>query len=223
MNKIKSGFTLAEVLITLGIIGVVAAMTIPVLIQKYEKLVIKTQFKKTYSVLQSAFALSLMDYGENIDCFGGAGVDGTAHTGCREFWMNGVFKKLKVQKVCEDKAYENGCVPDYSDKDFPTTEGCGGFMASQIKNKSSAVVLNDGTILFPYGWNKTQYGVLGIDLNGMKGPNLGGYDVYAIVINKDNNRYILGGMLNNKGRQQLNACLPYTDNPLFLYLDDILK
>ena len=33
-TKSKSGFTLAEVLITLGIIGVVAAMTIPTLIEK---------------------------------------------------------------------------------------------------------------------------------------------------------------------------------------------
>ena len=35
LRKVKFGFTLAEVLITLGIIGVVAAMTIPTLMQKY--------------------------------------------------------------------------------------------------------------------------------------------------------------------------------------------
>lgn len=36
----KDGFTLAEVLITLGIIGIVAAMTLPGLINKYEKMLL---------------------------------------------------------------------------------------------------------------------------------------------------------------------------------------
>ena len=45
MSK-RIAFTLAEVLITLGIIGVVAALTIPTLIQKYEKQVYITQLKK---------------------------------------------------------------------------------------------------------------------------------------------------------------------------------
>lgn len=38
---IKKGFTLAEVLVTLGIIGIVAAMTIPMLISKYQKGLLK--------------------------------------------------------------------------------------------------------------------------------------------------------------------------------------
>ena len=43
MAKLKSGFTLAEVLITLGIIGVVAAMTIPTIMQKITKRKLETQ------------------------------------------------------------------------------------------------------------------------------------------------------------------------------------
>ena len=42
MKKKKAAFTLAEVLITLGIIGIVAAMTMPMLIAKYQKLVVET-------------------------------------------------------------------------------------------------------------------------------------------------------------------------------------
>ena len=52
------GFTLAEVLITLGIIGVVAAMTIPTLIQKHQKQTILTQLKKAYSELGQAIQLA---------------------------------------------------------------------------------------------------------------------------------------------------------------------
>lgn len=45
--KITNGFTLAEILITLGIIGVVAAITLPSIISNYKKQVIKTGFKKS--------------------------------------------------------------------------------------------------------------------------------------------------------------------------------
>ena len=48
-NKMYFGFTLAEVLITLGIIGVVAAITIPALINNYRAAKLKSQFLKSYS------------------------------------------------------------------------------------------------------------------------------------------------------------------------------
>ena len=49
------GFTLAEVLITLGIIGVVAAITIPNLMVAYKAKKMRSQFLKSYSVIQQAF------------------------------------------------------------------------------------------------------------------------------------------------------------------------
>lgn len=49
----KFGFTLAEVLITLGIIGVVAALTIPRLITTYKAHRLHAQFLKSYSVIQT--------------------------------------------------------------------------------------------------------------------------------------------------------------------------
>lgn len=56
-------FTLAEVLITLGIIGVVAAMTIPVLIQKHNNMVVETRLKKIYTVMNQAILLSETENG----------------------------------------------------------------------------------------------------------------------------------------------------------------
>ena len=52
--KKKLAFTLAEVLITLGIIGIVAAMTIPTLINKKQKAEIETQLKENYSIIQQS-------------------------------------------------------------------------------------------------------------------------------------------------------------------------
>ena len=53
--KKKIAFTLAEVLITLGIIGVVAAITIPGLINHYKAQRLRTQFLEAYSIVQQVF------------------------------------------------------------------------------------------------------------------------------------------------------------------------
>jgi type II secretory pathway pseudopilin PulG len=50
----RFAFTLAETLITLGIIGVVAALTMPALVANYQKKVLETRIKKFYSVMQQA-------------------------------------------------------------------------------------------------------------------------------------------------------------------------
>lgn len=63
MISLKKGFTLAEVLITLGIIGVVAVVTIPLVLRYYKKLVLETQFKKTYSDLNNLILRSMADNG----------------------------------------------------------------------------------------------------------------------------------------------------------------
>ena len=60
--KIK-GFTLAEVLITLGIIGIVAAMTLPAVTGKYRKKVVETKLKRFYSVANAAVKASELDNG----------------------------------------------------------------------------------------------------------------------------------------------------------------
>ena len=58
-------FTLAEVLITLGIIGVVAALTIPSLIAKHQKKVYVSQFKKAYNTVTNAFKLMQAETGSD--------------------------------------------------------------------------------------------------------------------------------------------------------------
>ena len=59
----KPAFTLAEVLITLGIIGVVAAMTMPTLIANYKKMVYINQIKSTVSLLSQGIRLYMADEG----------------------------------------------------------------------------------------------------------------------------------------------------------------
>ena len=90
MTKFK-GFTLAEVLITLGIIGVVAAMTMPTLINSTQGAQYKTAFKKSLTVLSQAVVMNiaLNDYdlsqvvaGDNAT----GGSDGNAADGAQSLW-----------------------------------------------------------------------------------------------------------------------------------------
>uniref|UniRef100_UPI004029BEED type II secretion system protein n=1 Tax=Candidatus Scatousia sp. TaxID=3085663 RepID=UPI004029BEED len=59
----KKAFTLAEVLITLGIIGIVAAMTLPTVVNKYQERVTVTKVKKFYSLINQALLFAIKDNG----------------------------------------------------------------------------------------------------------------------------------------------------------------
>ena len=63
-TKARFGFTLAEVLITLGIIGVVAAMTIPTLMSTFAKQRTETQLKTFYSRINQTIKMSIADNGD---------------------------------------------------------------------------------------------------------------------------------------------------------------
>ena len=59
----KKAFTLAEVLITLGIIGVVAALTLPSVVQNYQKRSLEVATQKFYSVMSQAIKQYMADVG----------------------------------------------------------------------------------------------------------------------------------------------------------------
>ncbi len=71
----KIGFTLAEVLITLGIIGIVAAMTLPSLVEKHQKVVLVTKMKQTYTTIANAFLASKADWGDPTEWDWGSDFD----------------------------------------------------------------------------------------------------------------------------------------------------
>ena len=79
MRTKKFGFTLAEVLITLGIIGVVAAMTIPTLISNTNSAKFRSQYKKTLSTLNQAALMGTAQYDLDFASLTGTGTcDGTS-------------------------------------------------------------------------------------------------------------------------------------------------
>ncbi len=60
----KSGFTLAEVLVTLGIIGIVATLTVPSMVMNYQRRIMESKLKKAYSIATNACERMLTE--ENV-------------------------------------------------------------------------------------------------------------------------------------------------------------
>ncbi len=192
MNKRKFAFTLAEVLITLGIIGVVAAITIPVLMAKINEQVHKTQLKKVMSTLNQSLKMVYNNTDTIYDCYYGEnGFTGKA-TDCAALDTE-MRKVLKIAQVCEDKSYEKGCIPKYKGKDTVLKEkygddynldnnnaNCGSLNEDNILNRNTAIVLLDGTIIGHLSPNNPRY--IYVDVNGNKGPNKWGYDIFVLKL-----------------------------------------
>lgn len=99
MKMIKSflsAFTLAEVLITLGIIGVVAALTIPTLVSNYKKNVIITRMQKFYSTMNQALRESVIDNGTTDTWTYGGLYDYPSN---QQFYDTYLKNYLKIEKV----------------------------------------------------------------------------------------------------------------------------
>ncbi len=110
-NKRRFAFTLAEVLITLGIIGVVAALTVPTLIQNYQT--------KSWNTASSVFTRK---FGEALRVMNTQHVL-TGHSTTKEF-VEELSKYMKIVKICDSNEL-NLCFPaEFSteENDFKTTD-----------------------------------------------------------------------------------------------------
>ena len=205
----KKAFTLAEVLITLGIIGVVAAMTLPTLIQNQQKRSLEVATQKFYSTMSQAVKKYMADEGvddqrntplasDNYE----SGSSSEAIASIRNF----ITKYLKVTQEYDPyvndvfaQGYKtwNGEPLDYGiywvdDRDY---------------------ILADGTIIrICYVGYKTYPAPirLYVDVNGKKGPNRVGYDLWSMSIFYDGS--IDEGQLTPECKKNGNACF-VTDSP----------
>lgn len=164
----RFGFTLAEVLVTLGIIGVVAAMTIPSLISNYKQKVYITDWRKTYSEI--AQSLRLMQ--ENEEVF-------LAQDDEYELMVK-VANHIKHSKVCHSNmAVEEGCFANR----YKILSIKGGVFANgpdMFHGGASCMLMLNGTTVCMDG--RTIY----VDVNGSNKPNTIGRDVFAAALDIDN-------------------------------------
>ncbi len=108
MKQKRSAFTLAEVLITLGIIGIVAALTLPMLTAHYRKRVIETRLKKFYSTINQAIELSEVKNGPKEHWAYCADGYGEKLSSCEE-WYNVYLKNYL--KTVDVKHFESSNMP----------------------------------------------------------------------------------------------------------------
>ena len=175
-----NGFTLAEVLITLGIVGVVAAMTMPALVANYQKKSLATQTQKFYSMMSQAVKQYMADEGVDdlrntplaSDNYGYEYDSPEAIASIRDF----VTKYLKVAEECDHEA--NNCFAEkYRAWDGGEAEY--NFTTDTNRDNDRDYVLTDGSVI-RIGYN---YPIdLYVDVNGKKGPNRVGYDLWSMSI-----------------------------------------
>ncbi len=176
-------FTLAEVLITLGIIGIVASMTLPSVINRANEKQWQVAYKKAYSTIQQAF-LRAQENGEIVDITAKTVVDGVGYTPAIGENFKTLSKYIKTTKTCFDNNPEEcwecnngqagiGSAPDWL--------GC----------RANSYAFIDYSGIAWYLYQNTEYPIL-VDVNGFKNPNKLGKDRFVLMFgaNNDNtNKY----------------------------------
>ena len=161
----RAAFTLAEVLITLGIIGVVAALTLPTLIQNHQKQVYVTQLKKAYSTLTNAYN-ELAAEDEVADW--------------NQISSGYAYSFLKHVKTI--KSFD-GCEEDWCNNyDVNHTTGIAG--GTGLGNASGFITADGALFIFTCGtaYLCADYTWI-VDVNGYnKGPNKPGRDIFQFAL-----------------------------------------
>lgn len=184
-NKNTMGFTLAEVLITLGIIGVVAAITIPALNNQIQNMQLKTAFKKAYSVASQAWAQVVA---ENPGTYTGrGGWTCTWPTGESQDYnvadgrSDALVAKMKVTKMCSSST---GCWADTYEID----DGILGWYSGGYNPARYSWVTTDGMCWAAPYKNYDEAHLL-VDTNCYKSPNKIGQDIFSMLLGADGKIY----------------------------------
>ncbi len=186
MYKKYFGFTLAEVLIVLGVIGVVAALTIPTVINNANEAQTVSSLKKAYSTLSQAYSQAVQEYGTPE----GWTISPSFTAEASSDFYNKLSPYLKVAKDC---SADSGCFAPL----YKNSNGDGfnyGNIDSGVKHK---FVLTDGTAMGISVYYNDCSGYLGastvlknwcatvwVDINGTKAPNKAGHDLFDFQINQ---------------------------------------
>ena len=169
-NSRKIAFTLAEVLVTLGIIGVVSAMTVPTLMQNYQRQSYVTQLHKVYNELTQAAVQYQND--KNAVDLKEAGL--TSQAAAEEF----IESNFKIVQNCGTN--KTPCFANTYRK-IANSQNIG-----WNSNRTNYVLASGATL--GVGYNPLSSDCLlelYVDTNGTKGPNIVGRDLWALFLYKD--------------------------------------
>lgn len=167
-------FTLSEVLITLVVIGVVAAITVPIAVADWQKQATIAGLKKAYSTLSNAYTRSIADNGPSDVWDAGTTQD--------EVFRFIFVPYLNVALDCKNNsAQEESC--NYTFKRYRSND--------QEYQVTNPLVLLDGMVVaadygtfihFPDGTLLMPKFKIFVDINGNKKPNRIGRDIFYVYI-----------------------------------------
>lgn len=181
MQKLKA-FTLAEILITMGIVGVIAALTVPDLVSDYQNKAMAVQIRKFSVELNEAAELYLTDKGKSS-------LEATnIYNNVTDFINNNYFN---IAKTCASAAgcfaSENYFSMDQSDSNATksTTFTCdgGAYLLSSSVAICPIVTTKTITTMTPLLPTLTSHTLtFYVDINGPEPPNIGGRDMFKLNI-----------------------------------------
>lgn len=194
----RRGFTLAELLIAMGIIGIVATYTIPALFSNYQNAQYITHLKKAYNVFNQALRQMAVDR----DCVNDLKCTNLFAAGTTNVTFGDeLVKYFKVIKNCGIQT-NKGCWPtnvnNYYDGSsyniqqdssnayykFITADGMS-FLVKNYADASGGLASdcnNNYGSSMNLGYMSQTCGYVWVDVNGFKGPNYYGRDVFTFFI-----------------------------------------
>jgi len=183
MHNLNKGFTLAEVLITLLIIGVIASLVIPGLIADTQQAELEVAWKKAYGSLYQTYKLALQEDStvfSGYNCYDGSG---------RKIYDT-LKNTMGYVKECNGSTFgscwsKTGVTPDTA------IPGSCPYFNLSYQNSASAFVARDGTFWLLYGnASSVNCPIMAVDINGSKGPNQWNKDVLSFQVSS--NKLYLG-------------------------------
>ena len=184
---------MAEVLITLTIIGVIAAITIPNLMQSWRKHQVEVGVKEAYSLLNNALTMAKAEHGSLIEAIQISTAQGNLYIAEKHFSQNYVEPYLKVVKATEPNQYKNRVFNDASLKRID------GSVANQSETNPyqwRQLQLQNGMFLGVHK-GSTKYWFI-FDINGNKGPNQIAHDIFYFSLEDEAPNRIFAGRTGTK-------------------------
>lgn len=175
----KKGFTLAEVLVTLGIIGVVSALTVPTLMKNHQKKTFTVQLHKVYSEFQQAAQNYMND--NNAVSMTEAGL--TSQAAVEQFSKN----YFKTVNHCNATATTPCFAASYKNLDGTSFSFTAWGVAHAFSLASGAAILVDYPSYYSVevDGHTSRYGDMLVDVNGPSGPNIAGRDLFLMEFYED--------------------------------------
>ena len=207
----KKGFTLSEVLITLSIVGIVAALTVPGVMKNYQNRMYTAQLKKAYSQVANATLAIMND--ENTDNFFETSAANETKSDENDDKLQNPKEGMgyfltKYFTTARRNCSEDGTCASKAKGFYTNVNGIA--LDGVDKTNYCVLTVSGATICGKYNPSNNCASVL-VDVNGVGRPNVAGRDIFAMDIHKDGTLSdYWSACLDGHAGEPADKCLTYT-------------